>query len=198
MTDIVWAQVILLYLSSLHLTNNCYLFLGSMFVITMLQPRNSNPHPNDDTRCVPHHEWPSTCLPASQAPAREVDCRWGLGRRWWLCHEHGWRQHQRTTPIPVGNTNTNTNASTNGRCDANDSGRHQCQRMMPTPVPGPMTRDNATLPLPHHHSPPSLKHETEEAILFYFVLTSCPSVYSLASQRSQGGLLFHFSFHFSL
>jgi hypothetical protein len=162
----------LLYLSSLHLTNNFYLFLGSMFVITMLQPRNSNPHPNDDTRCVPRHERPSTCLPASRAPAREVDCRWGLGRRRRrLRHEHGRRQHQRTTPTPVGNTNTNTNASANGRRDANDSGRHQCQRMTPTPAPRPMTRDNATPPLPHHHSPPSLKREMEGAILFYFVLT---------------------------
>jgi hypothetical protein len=99
-TDIVWAQVILLYLSFLHLTNGFYLFLGSMFVITMLQPRNSNPHPNDDTRCVPHHQQPSTCLPASQAPAHEVDCRWGWGQQQ-LHHEHGRRQHQWTTLTPT-------------------------------------------------------------------------------------------------
>ena len=123
---------------------------------------------------------PGAChVTNNQAPAREVDCRWGWGRWWWwwLRHEHGRCQHQRTTPTPVGNTNANANASANGRRDANDSRRHQHQWMMPTPAPRPMTWDNATPPLPHHHFPPLLKREMEGAIFFYFVLTSCPSMY---------------------
>ena len=197
MTDIVLAQVILLYLSSLHLTNYFYLFLGSMFVITMLQPQNSNPHPNDDTRCMPHHQQPSTCLPASWAPACEVDCRWGWGRRWWwwLRHEHGQCQHQWTTPTPVGNTNTNANASVNGRRNANDSRRHQCQWMMPTPVPQPMTWDNTTPPLP------SLIETPDGGGYFILFCTNKPSqrVHPASwASAHRVDFFFFFSFHYSL
>ena len=126
MTDIVWAQVILLYLSSLHLTNNFYLFLGSMFVITMLQPQNSNPHPNDNTRCIPHHQQPSTCLPASCAPAHEVDCKWGWGL-WWQCDNNN-----NYYVISMGNANTSTN--TNTKCQHQWKTQHQWQLVFESPV----------------------------------------------------------------